>query len=125
MNTPILRFLCAVLFAMLAPLPALAQDFTEEEIATSVDVRDLDSPPRPKKQSVPPVPSSLARVQASVQVGFLIDEKGRVRKPRIIKSSNPSFNAYVLDFVRDWEFEPGKRDGAAVSVRVIVPLRFK
>ncbi len=125
MNTPVLRFVYAFLVLSLFPCAAYSQDFTEEEIASSVDVRELDTPPKAVKQSMPPIPSALRDVQASVQVGFIIDEKGKVRGPRIIKTSNQAFNDFVLDAVKKWEFEPGKRGGSAVSVRVVVPLRFK
>jgi protein TonB len=126
MNKLKLRLLLPLIALILLPVTqTLADVFTDEEIASSVDVRDLDSPPRPKKQSAPNVPSNLRNVQASVQVGFLIDEDGRVRKPRVVKSSNPDFNDVAINCVRGWEFDPGKRDGQAVAVRVIVPLRFK
>jgi TonB family protein len=99
--------------------------FSQEEIAGSSAMSELETPPKPVKQSPPTIPPELHGLKASVQIGFLIDEKGRVVKPRIVQSSNDSFNDLAIRCVRNWEFEPGKKGGKAVSVRVVVPLRFK
>ncbi|MFA5257329.1 MAG: TonB family protein [Opitutales bacterium] len=99
--------------------------FSDEEIAESSDMRDLDTPPKPVKQAAPSIPPELHGLKASVQVGFIIDEKGRVVKPRIVQSSNDSFNDISLRCIRGWEFQPGKRGDTPVKVRVVVPLRYK
>lgn len=99
--------------------------FTDEEVAASSAMSELESPPKPVKQTKPSVPPELQGIKASILVGFLIDEKGEVTKPRIVQSSNESFNDIALRCVRNWEFEPGKKGGKTVSVRVVVPLRFK
>jgi len=99
--------------------------FSDDEIASSSDMRDLDTPPKPVRQSQPSIPPELHGMKASVQVGFIIDEKGRVVKPRIVQSSNDSFNDISLRCIRTWEFQPGKRGDTPVKVRVVVPLRYK
>ena len=101
------------------------QVFSEEEIAESSSMGDLDAPPKPVKQTPPSIPPELQGVKASVQIGFIIDEKGRVTKPRIVQSSNTSFNEISLKCIREWEFDPGTKGGKPVKVRVVVPLRFK
>jgi periplasmic protein TonB len=102
-----------------------ASAFTAEEIAASSSMGELETPPKPVRQTQPNLPPELQGLKASVQIGFLIDETGRVVKPRIVQSSNDSFNDVAMRCVRNWEFEPGKKGGKAVSVRVVVPLRFK
>jgi TonB family protein len=99
--------------------------FSDEEVASSSAMSELETPPKPVKQSPPNIPPELHGLKASVQIGFIIDEKGRVVKPRIVQSSNDSFNDLALRCVRNWEFEPGKKGGESVKVRVVVPLRFK
>jgi len=101
------------------------ETFSDEEVAQSSDMRELDTPPKPKKQSSPTIPPELHGMKASVQVGFIIDERGRVIRPHVVKSSNDSFNDISIRCIRTWEFEPGKRDGQPVKVRVVVPLRYK
>lgn len=120
---PLIKLLVAALIFVAMPL--MGQGFTDAEIASSADMKELDSPPKPVKQSAPDVPAKLRGVQASVQVGFLIDEAGKVTAPRIIKSSNDEVNDVAMKCVETWQFEPGKRGGQPVQVRVIVPLRFK
>jgi protein TonB len=99
--------------------------FTDEEIASSCDMKDLDTPPKPTRQNAPNVPPELHGMKASVQVAFIIDEQGRVQRPRVVQSSNESFNEVSIRCIRSWEFEPGVKGGQAVKVRVIVPLRYK
>lgn len=99
--------------------------FSDEELASSSSMNDLDAPPKPVKQSSPSVPPELQGIKASVQIGFIIDEKGNVQKARIVQSSNVGFNEISLRCVRDWQFEPGSKGGQPVKVRVVVPLRFK
>jgi TonB family protein len=114
-------------FLLLSSASALIADsiFSDEEVAESSAMNELDSPPKPTKQSQPSIPPELKGLKASVQIGFLIDEKGNVVKPRIVQSSNPSFNEISLKCIRDWEFEPGTKGGQPVKVRVVIPLRFK
>jgi TonB family protein len=99
--------------------------FSDEEVADSSSMNELDAPPKPVRQNQPSIPPELKGVKASVQIGFLIDEKGRVVKPRIVQSSNNSFNEISLRCVREWEFEPGTKGGRPVTVRFVVPLRYK
>jgi TonB family protein len=122
--TPLRLFAC---FAFLAcgALGLRADSFTDEEIASSSEMKELDTPPKPTKQSAPVVPPELHGLKASVQVGFIIDEKGRVVRPRVIQSSNDSFNDISIRCIRNWEFNPGTKGGQPVKVRVVVPLRYK
>jgi protein TonB len=114
-------------FLLLSSASALIADtiFSDEEVAESSAMNELDSPPKPVRQSQPNIPPELKGVKASVQIGFLIDEKGNVVRPRIVQSSNASFNEISLKCIREWEFEPGAKGGQPVKVRVVIPLRFK
>jgi TonB family protein len=116
---------CATLFLLVVTVLRGESAFSDEEIAASSAMSELDNPPKAVKQGQPTIPPELHGLKASLQVGFLIDDKGRVVKPRIVQSSNESFNDMALRCVRNWEFEPGTKGGKPVSVRVVVPLRFK
>ncbi len=118
-------FLTSCLLVLGAAALQAESAFSDEEVASSSAMSELETPPKPVKQSPPNIPPELHGLKASVQIGFIIDEKGRVVKPRIVQSSNDSFNDLALRCVRNWEFEPGKKGGEAVKVRVVVPLRFK
>ena len=61
----------------------------------------------------------------SVTVSFVIDEKGRICSPRIVKGLSAATDQAVLEFLLncpDWE--PARKDGRPVSVAVVCPLAF-
>jgi protein TonB len=64
------------------------------------------------------------RVQGTVNVVFIVDELGNVKRPSIEKSSNREFNENALKAVRQWKFEPGEKDNKKVKTRVRLPLAF-
>ena len=101
------------------------------DIADSFDdmifeISDLDQAPVAIVQIAPVYPPKLKRnrVQGTVQVVFIVDENGNVKRPSIEKSSNREFNENALKAVRQWKFEPGGKDGKKVKTRVRVSLSF-
>ena len=61
----------------------------------------------------------------SVTVSFVIDEKGRICSPRIVKGLSAATDQAVLEFLLncpDWE--PARKDGRPVPVSVVCPLAF-
>jgi len=87
---------------------------------------ELDQKPRPVFQAVPTYPLELRKrkIEGSVYVLFVVDERGRVVSPRVEKATRPEFEAPALEAVRQWKFEPGVRNGRKVQTRMRVPLRF-
>ncbi len=83
-------------------------------------------PPVPVRTVPPDYPSELRRdgVSGVVMVSCVIDEKGDVQEAAIEKSSNISFNPSALAAVKKWKFKPAKVDGAPVSKKVTIPLKF-
>ena len=90
------------------------------------EISDLDQAPVPVVQIAPVYPPELKRnrVQGTVNVVFIVDENGNVKRPSIEKSSNREFNENALKAVRQWKFEPGEKDGKKVKTRVRLPLAF-
>ncbi|MBN1403158.1 MAG: energy transducer TonB [Opitutales bacterium] len=90
------------------------------------ELKDLDERPRPTVQTKPQYPLDLrqAGINGKVEVEFLVDPRGNVRNVKIISSTNPGFDESVLRAVRTWRFEPGKKNGKKVTVRVRVPIPF-
>ena len=86
---------------------------------------ELDQKPRPTYQPSP-VMSAKVRKQApgTVHVVFIVDEKGRVKNPKIQKSTNPVFERPALNAVKKWRFEPGTRGGKPVQFPMRVPITF-
>lgn len=114
----------ALLAALFITSSLSADTFTEEEIATSATLADVDTQPEPVKQVQPEIPSDLKGASGYVRVAFLIDTDGNVMSPRIQKSSSESFESLAIDAINKWKFKPAKKGGSPVAVRVILPFRF-
>jgi len=90
------------------------------------EIADLDKAPVPLVRIAPVYPPELKRnrVQGTVNVVFIVDEFGNVKRPTIEKSSNREFNENALKAVRQWKFAPGEKDNQKVKTRVRLPLSF-
>lgn len=119
MIKPLLRLLSALTLIAVASLPLTAQ--ADDTIYTKVDEN-----PVPVKTPPPRYPDSLKRegVSGVVAVTIVIDEAGLVTSTSVSKSSHPDFERPALEAVAKWKFKPAKKDGAAVKVKVTLPLRF-
>ncbi|MEW6744605.1 MAG: TonB family protein [Planctomycetota bacterium] len=86
---------------------------------------DLDQRPRVAYQPAPPLnQATRAKAPGWVLVIFIVDEHGKVENPKVQSSSDPVFEGPALTAVKDWVFEPGKRNGRPVRVRMRVPVTF-
>ncbi len=86
---------------------------------------DLDQKPRVIYQPSPKLTPLLRRnAPGRVVIIFIVDRSGRVRNPIAKQSTNPVFEQPALLAVKQWKFEPGKRNGKAVSTRMRVPIKF-
>jgi len=87
---------------------------------------DYDEPPRIVKQTkptYPQVPFSKG-IEGTVEILFVVDEKGRVTDPRVIRSI-PELDRAALDCVKKWKFSPAKKDGRAVRTEALAPVTFR
>jgi protein TonB len=86
----------------------------------------LDDEPRARVQTPPSYPFSLkaSGVSGEVLVEFIVDERGRVTHPRVVRSTHPDFEASTIAAVSKWRFEPGTRNMTPVSFRMLVPVKF-
>lgn len=54
----------------------------------------------------------------SVTVSWIVTPEGLVDDPKIESSASPEIDAFVMEAVRKWRYEPGQKDGKTVPVRV-------
>jgi protein TonB len=77
----------------------------------------------------PPVypPRCLRRgIEGRVRVRVLVGENGRPQEVTIGESSGESaLDQAALEAVREWRFEPAKRNGVPVRAWAVVPVEFK
>lgn len=84
---------------------------------------DLDQAPLPVQQTPPAITAAMKqRAPGSVVVIFEVDQTGRVQNPRVRSSSDPIFESAVLTAIKQWRFEPGKRNGEPVRTRMLQPF---
>jgi protein TonB len=80
---------------------------------------DLDQKPRPIYQPSPRLDARLrSRGPGQVFIIFIIDANGRVEDALVQKSSDPIFERSALTAIRQWKFEPGRRNGEPVRFRM-------
>jgi TonB family C-terminal domain len=86
----------------------------------------LDRMPRTKVRVAPLYPSEArgTGLTGEVLVEFVVDETGRVLRPRVVRSTDARFEAPTLRAVEKWRFEPGTRHGVPVRFRMAVPVVF-
>ncbi len=88
-------------------------------------VADLDQEPRVLYQPSPSIDAKLRKkTPGTVYILFVVDQRGRVENPIVQKSSDPAFEAAALAAVKQWKFEPGKKNGQPVRFRMRVPITF-
>jgi len=92
----------------------------------STTAAEAAEPPVPVRMVPPQYPSEMRRDGTSgvVTISCLIDEKGNVQDPKVLKSTNDAFVQPALAAIQKWKFKPAKREGNVVSVRVNIPIQF-
>ncbi|MBL8860487.1 MAG: energy transducer TonB [Planctomycetes bacterium] len=88
-------------------------------------LQDLDQKPRVIHQPSPILDKEARkRLPGSVYVLFVVGQDGRVESPIAQSSTDPVFERPALAAVKQWKFEPGKRNGQPVRFRMRVPITF-
>ena len=66
-----------------------------------------------------------AGVEGQVIVQFVVDERGNVVDPVVVRSANDLLSEAALDAVRKVKFTPGQQRGRPVKVRFSLPVTFR
>lgn len=86
---------------------------------------DLDQAPRVVHQPSPVLsPDVTKRAPGTAHVLFVVEADGRVAQPVVQNSTDPVFERPALAAVKQWRFEPGRRNGKPVRFRMRVPITF-
>lgn len=91
-----------------------------------VPVDELDRAPMLRYQEAPTYPPDLRRrgIGGEVLVEFIIDERGLVRAPRVLRAPHEALGEAAEVAVAQWTFFPGMKNGRAVATRLQVPIEF-
>jgi len=98
-------------------------DAGEEPVYTLTD--DV-TPPRVTKQVNPQYsPGSRGiRIRGSVLMETIVSSRGTPKKTHVVRGLDKEIDAAAVDAVNQWLFEPGKKDGKPVAVRVQIEIQF-
>ncbi|WP_083465856.1 energy transducer TonB [Salidesulfovibrio brasiliensis] len=92
------------------------------------ELAQVDESPRPIHQPPPVYPKSARRrrITGLVELRFLVETDGRVKRI-VILSSEPKeiFDEAARQAVGRWRFSPGKVQGRAVRTWMRIPIRFQ
>ena len=101
-----------------------AQDLPKGAIICVVHPVDA---PKVVSEVEPEYPKSAreTRTQGTVVVAIVVDVKGNVRDPRVVKGVNRDLDRSALAAVKKWKFKPASRKGEPVAARVNVEVSFK
>lgn len=91
------------------------------------ELSDLTRAPRPIRQPQPIYPPELRRagIEGTVVLEFHVRSDGTTAQITVTQSENPGFNEPAIRAIRKWRFEPGEKDGKAVTCRVRLPIPFR
>ncbi len=96
-----------------------------EDVYALFSLADLDQKPRAIYQPAPLLNATLRKkAPATVNILFVVDARGAVESPIVQSSTDQGFDEAALAAVKQWKFEPGKRNGQAVRFRMRVPITF-
>lgn len=66
-----------------------------------------------------------AKISGTVVLYAEIDQEGRVREARVLRGIDAGLDQNSVSAVRQWLFEPGKKDGKPVVVAVTIEVNFR
>ncbi len=89
--------------------------------------KDLDEPLNRRFQVAPVYPADLRsrRLSGTAEIEFIIDIEGRCRLARIVKASDERFGWAAATAVERQVYDPPRRHGQPIDLRVTVPFEFK
>jgi TonB family protein len=98
-------------------------DAGDEPVYTLTD--DV-TPPRVTKQVNPQYsPGSRGvRIHGSVLIETIVSSRGDPKKTHVVRGLDKEIDAAAVDAVNQWLFQPGKKNGKPVAVRVQIEIQF-
>ena len=93
-----------------------------------ISLKDVDTIPRALSNIKPNYPKYAKdnRIEGRVLVRFILNEKGDVESPLVVKASPVNiFETSALKAVSQWKFTPAVKDGVIVRVGMVVSVKFK
>jgi outer membrane biosynthesis protein TonB len=93
------------------------------DMETILGTAETVEQPRVMTSLQPSIPPNLRKGGGNVVARLYVNDRGRVDKVIIEKSSNPLLEPLVTDALMKWVFEPSKRDGKPSPSKVLQSIR--
>ncbi len=110
------------LFLSKTAKPAASQNETWNNLPVYPEA-DVEKSPLLFSHEVPKPKLEPGRV-VSVTVSWIVTPEGLVDDPKIEVSATPEIDAFVVEAVKKWRYEPGQKAGKTVPVRVLRKYTF-
>jgi protein TonB len=87
---------------------------------------DVDTPPKfiSGKAPVYPISRLQRHVSGYAEISCVIDEKGRARDFKVIKTDYPYFASHAILAVQKWRFQPATKHGRPVPYTIRIPFDY-
>lgn len=72
-----------------------------------------------------PAKAKMANIEGRVIIQFIVNEKGEVENPRVIRGIGGGCDEEALRVVKMAKFKPGKQRGKPVRIQYSIPILFK
>jgi TonB family protein len=84
------------------------------------------TPPRVIYQTDPDFSEEArkAKYQGNCVLGLIVDASGRPTRIRVLNALGMGLDEKAIESVKNWKFEPGKKDGRDVAVEIAVEVDF-
>ena len=113
-----------ILSSMLLPAVANASSSTDDVAASTPNLRvstGVTAPSLAQNISIQ-IPDGLSRsfvpMDTSVGLSLTVDSSGKAQDVKVVKSSNPYWDARVVDAIQKSHFRPGKVDNTPIPVEM-------
>jgi TonB family protein len=85
------------------------------------------TPPRLIHQVTPSSDSGAGgfRVSGTVLIGLVVSSQGLPRDVHVVRALDKDLDRNAVEAVEQWRFDPARKAGTAVAVRVTVEIRFQ
>lgn len=82
--------------------------------------------PEAKFQARPTIPKALRDLggRGEARISYVVNADGEVSDVQALSSTDPEWAAAAVAAVKQWQFTPARKDGAAVNVRRELPMVF-
>jgi len=65
------------------------------------------------------------KVSGTVVLSVRIDTDGKARDQKVIRALDEDLDLQAMKAVEQWVFEPGRKDGVAITVRATIEVNFR